>query len=286
MSIRNPAEWGAEQIAGTGSALRAIGHALFFADVDRTLAPPQVRRISLTDLRDVLRDGFADFAAFRDDVIFLCIVYPLGGFILAAAASDAGLLPLVFPLFASFTLIGPFAALGLYELSRRRERGETSSWADAVRVFASPSAAAIFKLGLLFVAILALWLAVAMSIYTNTIGPEMPASARDFAHDVFTTPAGWMLIVAGVGAGFLFALFVLAIGAVSFPLLLDRQVSISTAMATSFRALKTNPGPMLAWGFIVAAGLVLGMIPLMMGLVIVLPVLGHATRHLYRKLVV
>lgn len=286
MSIKNPAEWGAHQIAATGHTLLSVGHALIHPDVDTSLAPPQVRRITFADLRDVLVDGFKDFAAFRADVIFLCIIYPAAGFVLARTMSNVGLLPLIFPLVSGFALIGPFAAIWLYEMSRRRERGESVSWVEGVKIFASTSAAAIFKLGLLLVAIFGLWLATAMQIYNMTMGPEMPTSMASFASDVFSTPAGWALIVFGGGIGFIFALVVLSISVVSFPLLLDRHVSVSTAIATSLRAMQVNPGPILAWGFIVAASVVLGMIPVLLGLIVVLPVLGHATWYLYRKVVI
>ena len=286
MTIKNPAEWGAQQIAATGHTLRSVGHALIHPDVDTSLAPPQVRRITFSDLRDSFVEGFRDFAAFRDDVIFLCLIYPAAGFVLAQTMSNVGLLPLIFPLVAGFALIGPYASVWLYEMSRRRERGESVSWVEGVKIFASPSAASVFRLGLLLVVIYGLWLATAMGIYNITMGPEMPTSMASFAGDVFTTPAGWALIVVGGGIGFIFALVVLSISVVSFPLLLDRHVSVSTAIATSVRAMRVNPGPMLAWGFIVAASVVLGMIPVLLGLIVVLPVLGHATWYLYRKVVI
>jgi uncharacterized membrane protein len=285
MWIRNPAEWGAAQIAATGHAMRSLGHALAHPDIDSDSVTPGVNRISFADLREALAKGFDDFLAFRDDVLFICLIYPVAGFIIAEATSNAGLLPLIFPLFAGFALIGPFAAVWLYEMSRRREHGEDASWIEAFRSFSSPATAAIFKLGLLLIGIFALWLFTAMRIYALTVGPEMPTSFTSMVHDVFTTSAGWALIVTGVGTGFLFALAVLSISVISFPLLLDRRVSVGTAIATSIRAMRASPGPLLAWGFIVAAALVVGMIPAMIGLVVALPVLGHATWHLYRKVV-
>jgi uncharacterized membrane protein len=170
-------------------------------------------------------------------------------------------------------------------MSRRREHGEAASWIEAFKSFGSPAAAATFKLGLLLISIFALWLVTAMKIYTATVGQEMPTSFASMVHDVFTTSAGWALIFLGVGTGFLFALVVLSISVISFPLLLDRRISVGTAIATSIRAMRASPGPLLAWGFIVASALLLGMIPAMIGLVVALPVLGHATWHLYRKVV-
>jgi uncharacterized membrane protein len=140
-------------------------------------------------------------------------------------------------------------------------------------------------LAVLLLLIYGLWLVAALIIYNLTLGPDAPASLGAFAHDVFATPSGWVMIVAGVGIGFLFAVLVLVVGAISFPMLLDRPVDVETAIRTSARAAVTNPGPMALWGAIVVAGLVIGSIPLLVGLIVVLPVLGHSTWHLYRAMV-
>jgi uncharacterized membrane protein len=283
--IRHPLEWGADQVRTANLAVERASHSLRSpADMTGT-ALPAVRKIALADLKDVLASGLRDFGAYRTDVIFLCIVYPLAGLILASVAFGYDMLPMLFPLASGFALIGPIAAVGLYEMSRRREQGVEITWADAFGVVSAPAFGAILVLGLILLAIFLLWLAAAYAIWLLTLGPEPPASIGAFAQQVLTTGAGWTMIVVGVGVGFLFALLVLAISVVSFPLLLERDVGLRTAVATSVRAVLTNPGPMTAWGLIVAGGLVLGSIPVLLGLIIVMPVLGHATWHLYRKVV-
>ena len=137
----------------------------------------------------------------------------------------------------------------------------------------------------MLLAIFLLWLLAANVVYQLTLGPAPPISIAAFTRDVFTTSAGWAMIVVGVGVGFLFALVVLAISVVSFPLLLDRDVGLHTAVRTSIRTVAANPGPMALWGLIIAGGLVIGSIPAFLGLIFVVPVLGHATWHLYRKVV-
>jgi uncharacterized membrane protein len=283
--IRNPAEWSVDQLGRANEALGRAGHSLR-RPVDGRGAPlPEVRRIEPAELRDVLARGLADFAAYRSDVLFLCIVYPLAGLLLAWVAFGYDMLQLGFPLASGFALIGPVAAVGLYEMSRRREQGVEITWADAFGVVRAPAFGAILVLGLVLLAIFLLWLTVAQGIYMATLGPEPPASLGAFIGDVFTTGAGWAMIVFGVGIGFLFAVLVLTISVVSFPLLLDREVGLYTAVATSVRAVMVNPVTMAVWGLIVAGGLVLGSLPVLLGLIFVMPVLGHSTWHLYRKVV-
>lgn len=278
--IRNPIEWAADELRYGARHAGSTGHSIHGGQ-----GAPAIRRIAVTDLREVLRKGLDDFGACRTDVVFLCIIYPVAGLILARFAFDANLLPLLFPLASGFALIGPVAAVGLYEMSREREQGTNVSWAHAFGMVRAPSFGAIVVLGLVLLAIFLLWLGAAQMIYMLTLGPEPPASVAAFVDDVFTTGAGWAMIVIGVGVGFLFAVAVLAISVVSFPLLLDRDVGLGMAVGTSIRSVLANPIPMAAWGLIVAGGLVLGSIPLFLGLIIVMPVLGHATWHLYRKVV-
>jgi len=282
MHIRNPVEWSLDFLKSAGSVVDTVSHAGRYAE---GLVPPFIQRIDLADLGDALARGLDDFAAYRTDVIFLCAIYPIVGLILARLSFGYDMLPLLFPLASGFALVGPFAAVGLYEISRQRERGGSVTWSDAFAVLHSPSLGAIVVLGLLVMAIFLMWLRAAMAIYTLTLGPEPPVSIAAFAQAVFTTDAGWALIILGVGIGFLFAVLVLAISVVSFPLLLDREVGLRTAVATSVGTVITNPGPMAIWGLIVAGGLVVGSIPLFLGLIVVMPVLGHATWHLYRKVI-
>jgi uncharacterized membrane protein len=244
-----------------------------------------VRRIGLADLTGALASGLADFRANRTDVIFLCVIYPIVGLVLGRVASGYGLLPLLFPLASGFALVGPLAAVGLNEMSRRHEQGEAVRWVDAFGVLRAPSIGAITLLGLLLVGIFLLWLVAAQVIYAATLGPAAPVSVAAFAREVLGTDAGWVLIGIGVGVGFLFAVLVLAISAVSFPLLLDRNAGIDTAVWTSVRVVAINPGVMAVWGAIVVALLVVGSLPALVGLAVVLPVLGHATWHLYRRAV-
>ena len=262
-----------------------MAHQHVLMGAESSYVRPTVHRIGLRDLKDALARGLADFSAMPTHAVFLCLIYPIVGLLLARLTLGYEVLPLLFPLAAGFTLLGPFAAIGLYELSRRREQGLDVSWQDAFDVLRSPSRGAIAALGLLLLAIFLIWIAVAQAIYIANFGYEPAASIPDFLHQVFTTPAGSMLIIVGNLVGFLFALLVLTISVVSFPLLLDRDVGAVEAVLTSVRVVATNPLMMAIWGLIVAGLLVIGSLPLFFGLAVVVPVLGHATWHLYRKVV-
>jgi uncharacterized membrane protein len=248
-------------------------------------ALPVVRKIGMTDLKDALAKGIDDFRAFPTHAIFLSIIYPVVGLVLARLTLSYDFLPLLFPLAAGFALIGPFAATGLYEMSRRRELGLDVSWQDAFGARRSPSIDGILALGALLTIIFVLWVAVAQAIYIANFGYTPAASIPNFLRQVLTTPAGWSLILVGNGVGFLFAVVALTISVVSFPLLLDRDVGAAVAILTSVRAVLRNPVTMAVWGLIVAGLLLIGSLPLLVGLAVVMPVLGHSTWHLYRKLV-
>jgi uncharacterized membrane protein len=242
-----------------------------------------IRTISLSDLHQSLRQGWEDFKAVPSHAIILCVIYPVLGLMLARAAFGYAVLPLLFPLAAGFALLGPFAALGLYELSRRRERGEEPSAWDALDVLQSPSFGAMLGLGTLLLALFVTWVATAQAIYISVFGYQGASDVSDFVQRVLTTPQGWWLILVGCGAGFLFALVALCISVVSFPMMLDRHASAGEAMVTSLRVAAKNPTTIAAWGLIVAVLLVAGSLPLFLGLAVVIPLLGHATWHLYRK---
>lgn len=281
-TIGNPLSWAAH-VFGRGSRYVESGTREISA---HDSAPIEIRTLRVSDLKVALTKGVEDFAAFRTDVIFIVLIYPVIGLLLTWFAFHRDLLPLVFPLVAGFALLGPFAAVGLYEMSRRRERGLKTGWWDAFGVIESPSFVPILILGGYLLAVFAVWMFAAYVIYGLTLGPEPPVSASAFVRDVFTTSAGWTMLIAGAAVGFIFAALVLAFTFVSFPLLLDRHVGVPKAVITSVDIALKNPVAVAAWGAIVAVLLALGIVTMFVGLIVVLPVLGHATWHLYRLAVV
>ncbi len=253
------------------------------APLPATLQAPQVRTIDTADLRYALAKGYEDFLTIPSQLIFLGLLYPLVGFIAARASMGGEVLPLAFPLLAGLSLMGPVAATGLYEISRRREAGQPVSILTAFEAFKSPAIGGIVVLGFILLLLFSLWVAVAQAIYNVAVGPGTSASMSSFAASVAHSPT---LIILGnlVGAGF--AAVVLAISVVSFPMMLDRLCGPIVAVQTSLRVVARNPAVMALWGVIVGVILVLGAIPFLIGLAIAVPVLGHATWHLYRRVVV
>jgi uncharacterized membrane protein len=284
-TIRNPVEWTGDQVLHAAHGIAATGRALHHAVETLHSPAPAVRRIGSADLRDALMKGFSDEGAYRTDVFFLVLVYPILCLGAAYVAFGLNMIPLLFPLASGIAIVGPAAAVGLHEMSRRRELGLEVSWRNAFDVVHRPAIGGILMLGVLLTGLFLAWLAAAWLIYANTLGPDQPESAGQFLRDVLTTDAGHLMIIEGIGIGFLFAVVAMAISVVSFPLMVDRDIGLDTAVKTSIRAVMANPGPMAGWGLIVAAMLVLGSIPLFVGLIVVIPVLGHATWHLYGKMV-
>jgi uncharacterized membrane protein len=290
-TIRNPVEWVVDELrevaGGVGQAGRSVQH----TSTHLFSAPLAVSRIEIADLKEVLAKGFDDFMAYRTDIIFLILVYPIASLVIVAAAFQHQLIPLLFPLASGSAILGPFVGVFLYEMSRRREMNlqrhhvDNHSWANAVSIARSRNLGKILVLGVILVAMYVVWLAAALGIYRATHGPQPIESVGRFVQDLFLTEAGWWLIGVGCGVGFLFAALALATTVVAFPLLLDRDVGLGTAVQTSIRAALANPVSVGIWGLVVVGGLALGSVPLLIGLVIVMPVLCHATWHLYRKLV-
>ena len=244
---------------------------------------PAPRTLTVGDLRASLAGGWADFLTFRSDVIVLCFMYPVAGLVLWRFATGYNLMQLLFPIVAGFALVGPLFATGLYEMSRRHERGEPVTWNTAFDAFRAPSILRIVALGAALLLIFLAWLLTAQWLYTVTIGPLRPAGLADFGRDVLLTAPGWAMTAVGLGLGFMFAALVLCTSVISFPLLLDRPVTVSQAVRSSFAAIRANPRVMAGWGLVVAAGLVIGAAPFLLGLIVTVPVLGHATWHLYRR---
>jgi len=256
-----------------------------FGDVQVTSSEIVIRKIGVNDLWQVLKKGFDDFKAKPSHVVFLCVIYPLFALLLTVFLIGENLLHLVFPVVSGFTLIGPVVSVGLFEMSRRRERGLDVTWSSAFDFVHSSSFAPILALSVAMMLLYVAWLYIAQLLYFGLFGAVPPDSISELATQVLTTRQGGALIFYGTVLGFIFVIVALAVSVVAFPLLLDRPVSAITAVSTSIKAVTSNSLMMAGWGLIVVVLLAAGSILFLIGLAVVLPILGHATWHLYRKLI-
>jgi len=247
--------------------------------------PIKVRKISTEDLRDSLRDGWRDFMTLRGDIFIAGFVYTFIGVAAVVVAMNGRLLPFLFPVLAGVGLLGPIAATGFYELARRREAGKHVHWFDFLEVRKRSTVDEMGIVAGVLLVIFFVWLLVAGALYAILFDWAVPDSIPQFVNMIFYTSRGWMLMGAGLAAGAILGWLVLALSIVSLPMLVDCDVSAADALATSWKAAHANVGPMIQWGLIVTVLLVLGSIPLFVGLAFVLPWLGYSTWHLYTRLV-
>lgn len=244
-----------------------------------------VRRIGPGDLSAALIQGWRDFMAIPTQLLFLSVLYPVIGLVAARVASGGPMLPLLWPLIAGFALVGPVTALGLCEISRRRERMLPTAWYNAFDVFRSPSLVPILCVTAALAGLFVAWLIAARIVWNGTMDRFEPHSIEELLGRVLHTTEGWWLIAIGNGVGLLFALLVLATTLITFPVLIDRGIAPERAVGLSLRATARNPVMVLLWGLVVAVTLFIASIPAFLGIAIAVPVLGHATWHLYRRLV-
>jgi uncharacterized membrane protein len=247
--------------------------------------PIEIRTVGLNELLPALKEGFDDLRELRTDQITIAMLFPLAGLAVAGVVADRALLPFLFPAASGFALIGPLATLWYAALSRGRELYGEDAASHPLQLFFGPRGRSLRILGGVAILLFLFWNAAAGIIYELTLGRSSEKSSAFFLTRVLTTRAGWEMIVVGCGAGVIFAITAVAIGCVSFPLALDKPVTASEAISVSLKAMAQNPLFMLGWGVVIVVGLVIGAIPGLLGLAVTLPVLGHATWHVYRRIV-
>ncbi len=247
--------------------------------------PIEVRRIGLDKLLPALMKGFDDLRYCRTDALTIAAIYPLCGLLVAGVIADRQLVPFLFPACAGFALIGPLATLWYAALSRQRELTGTAGAEETMHVFRGPRKRTLKVLGAIAICLFLAWNGAAAIIYELTLGSSTEEPNVFFLDRVLTTGAGWRMIVIGCGVGAVFAFITVAIGCFSFPLAMDRPVTTMQAIRTSLTAMRCNPLFILCWSAVIVAGLVLGALPGLIGLAVTVPVLGHATWHIYRNVV-
>lgn len=245
---------------------------------------PVIRRIHAADIADALAKGLRDFQAYPAYGLFFGAIYTIGGLLTLGAATLWNMNYLVYPLAAGFVLIGPFVAVGLYEVSRRRELGAPMSWSVVLGAVFAQSGKEISWMAFVTLFIFMVWMYQVRLLIALFFGLHgMPSGS--FPAILFTTAEGLAFLAVGHAVGAVLAVLVFSLTVVSFPLLLDKPVDFVTAMITSVKSVVMNPVAMIGWAFAVTLLIIAACLPAFLGLLVVLPVLGHTTWHLYRKLV-
>jgi uncharacterized membrane protein len=251
-----------------------------------TIERPAVRQIAVSEVFAALREGYEDFREKPSHYAFVALIYPIAGALMIGWSAGVELLPMVYPLLTGFALVGPLLALGLMEISRRRELGQPADWSNVLDLLKSPSLPSLLMMSAYLVTLFMIWLVVSRGLYLSMVGDYPAPGVFAFASGVFEHPNAWAFLFWSNAFGFGLALVALVISIVAFPMLLDRDCGAASAVGTSVRASLANPIPVAIWGIMVAALLAIGMATLMVGLVVIVPVLGHATWHFYRRLVI
>lgn len=252
-----------------------------FSSLDRYFHLPHVRQVDASRPLVWLRMGWDDMRANLGASLTYGLIFAIIGYLILAYATD---LPYLFTAAISgFFLVGPLAAAGLYEISRRHERGESASFADSVRGLREHGDHLLYYGALLAFGLLG-WermSAILFALFYRGVAPDL----NNFFRDVFLSGDYTYFVVSYMTVGGAIAAVVFALSAVSVPMLMDRKSDIATAMMTSVRAVSVNLGAMAVWAALIVVLVGVGFATMMIGMVALLPLLGHATWHAYKDLV-
>jgi len=247
------------------------------------IAPARVASdLTVSDLRAALAAGWGDFRAYPAFGLFFAAIYVVAGMLLYFALFNRGEIGWLVPAAAGFPILAPFIAVGLYEVSRRREAGLPMSWGAILGALRGRGDDQILSMGVIVFVAFAFWLMVAHGIFAIFLAESGIGSE---SLELFRTGAGIMMLVVGGIVGGLMALAFYSITVVSLPILVDRDIDFITAIIVSLATVRSNKFVLLTWAVMIAVALFIAMIPLFLGLLVVLPVLGHATWHLFRRAV-
>lgn len=247
---------------------------------------PEVNALSFSDLSSCLSQGIADFRQAPAFGLFFGGVFAAGGIFIIQSLLVWQKIWLIYPVLIGFPLIGPFAAVGLYEVSRRLGSGQALLWNEVLLVVWKQTTREIRWMAFVMLFIFWVWMYQVRLLIALILGQMSFSTWERFFEIVTTTPQGWAFVIIGHLVGAFLALFLFSVTVVSLPILLERELDFITAMITSIKTVFSSPFVMLSWGVFVTLSVMASFIPLFLGLIVVLPVLGHTTWHIYKKAVV
>ncbi|MEN2494711.1 MAG: hypothetical protein TECD_00619 [Hyphomicrobiaceae bacterium hypho_1] len=242
-----------------------------------------IKQVTFGDLRDVFRLGVRDFLEAPKFGLLFGAIYSFGGLLISFFVLHLGVYWMLYPFVIGFLLIGPYIAAGLYDVSRRREQGLVLKWSEVLGVVWLQRRREFAWMAFVVLFVFWLWIYKARTLVAIFFGFQGFATFNGFLESATTTTNGWLFLLVGHGIGAVLASILFCLTVTSFPLLLDRDVDFITAMLTSIRVVLNSPKVMFAWGAFVIAAILISMIPAFIGLLVTLPILGHATWHLYKR---
>lgn len=246
-------------------------------------APPQIGRVRLSDLGAALRAGMRDFAAAPAFGLFFASFFVLGGIIIFLQLDVLDQSYWIIPVALGFPLLSPFIAVGLYEVSRQLELGNKPDWASVLSVVVRQKDRQFPSMAMVIILFFMFWVFVAHLVFALFMGLVPLTNVLTNWQDTILTSNGLTMLAVGTSVGGAMAFVLFALTVTSLPLLLDRELDFITAMISSFQFVTANIVPMVLWGLLVSVLMILAMLPMFLGLFLVLPVLGHATWHIYRR---
>ncbi|WP_068116056.1 DUF2189 domain-containing protein [Tropicimonas marinistellae] len=246
---------------------------------------PEVNEVTAEDIRESLKAGFSDFLARPVMSGFFGLFYAVFGILLVWCLVWLGKIWMIIPAVIAFPLVAPFAAAGLYEMSRRLQTGESFGWPDILTVMANQRKREMGWMAFVTLFILWVWFYQFRTVLVITLQHSSFSDLDGFVNTVFFTPQGWTFLLIGTCVGAFLSAVLFSATVVAMPMLLDREMDFISAMITSIRVVKENPVVMLTWAAIITVTMLLSLVPAFLGLIFTLPILGHTTWHLYQRAV-
>ncbi len=246
---------------------------------------PKVNKITAEDITESLKAGFSDFLARPFMSGFFGLFYAVFGLLFVWCLVWLGKIWMIIPAAVGFPLIAPFAAAGLYEMSRRLQEGKSFGWSEILGVMANQRKREMGWMAFVTLFIFWVWIYQVRLWLAITLQNASFSDFEGFLNVVFYTPQGWTFLAIGTCVGAFLSGVLFSVTVVAMPMLLDRETNFVSAMLTSIRVVTENPVVMLGWAAIISVTMLLSMAPAFLGLVFTLPILGHTTWHLYRRAV-
>ena len=246
---------------------------------------PNINTVTAGDVSASLKAGFSDFLARPVMSGFFGLFYAVFGILFVWGLVWLGKIWMIIPAAIAFPLVAPFACAGLYEMSRRLQKGGSFGWSDILTVMANQRKREMGWMAFVTLFVLWVWFYQFRIVLVIVLQDSSFSDLDGFFNTVLFTPEGWTFLAIGTCIGAFLSAVLFTVTVVAMPMLLDRDIDFVSAMLTSIRVVTENPVVMLTWAVIITITMLLSLVPAFLGLIFTLPILGHTTWHLYQRAV-